>query len=129
MSGFISVRVTREERKKLIAFKVERDCRTLSQAVRLLCGFPRGVDEGIDGADDFDSVAKLVHEVVLMIDRLDTNNKLLYKLSQEVAELQGKPHVRRKDIPVEDLVKPNGVPRDLAPDSRRHPALPAGFAR
>lgn len=122
MSGFISVRVTKEERKKLLELKVERGCTTLSQAVRLLCGFPRGVDEGLSGADDIDSVGKLVREVVLMLDRLDTNNKLLYKMSQQL----GVREVRH--VPTEDLIKPLDAPV-VYRNGNQHPALPDGFKR
>lgn len=126
MSGFISVRVTREERKKLLALKAERECRTLSQAVRLLCGFPRGMDEAFDGSEDQNSVETLIRTVLRMIERLDTNNKLLFHLSDEVGQLAGKPRVRHKDLQINELVKPPDAP---AEDHRRHPALPEGFAR
>lgn len=123
MAGFISVRVTKEERKQLLLIKAERHCTTLSQAVRLMMGFSRGEAESVEGADDIDSVASLVKEVILLRDRVDTSNKLIYKMSQHL----GMPKI--KDIPTEDLIRPLVVAPMEFRNGDQHPALPDGFMR
>lgn len=123
MAGFISVRVTKEERQRLFEIKAERGCSTLSQAVRLLMGFTRGSAEGMEGADDIDSVSTLVREVILLRDRVDTANKLTYAMSKQL----GMPTI--KDIPTEDLAKPLVVGPMEFRNGDKHPALPEGFSR
>jgi hypothetical protein len=128
VSGFLSVRLSKDERKKLLAIKAERGCATMSQAIRLLAGFPRGVDEAIDGSEDIDGITTLIKEVILLRDRVDTSNKLIFVFDQEMRKLLGERARLRRDIRVEDLDKPLEGPMEFR-NGDKHPALPEGFQR
>ena len=122
----ISLRLTKAERKQLMEIRAQRGCFNLSDTVRLLLGFPQhGRLPGLEGSDDIDSVDKLCSLVVAMIDRQDTQNKLLYQLAQHVGLKE------RRHVPTDDLVAP--LPDVTVPlpsrNGAKHPELPAGFAR
>lgn len=138
MSSFISVRVTKEERKRLMALKAERGCGSISQVVRLMLGFPRGTDEGFEGADDIDSVGKLWEAMVRLIERVDDAHKLETKIARQVGVPMERyppwmqtPHYVPSTEPVKE---PETGPIDLREprelrNGDRHPALPEGFER
>ena len=138
MAGFVSVRLTKDERRKLLALKTERGCKSISQVVRLMLGFPRGTDEGLEGADDIDSVGKLWEAVIRLIDRMDDQHKLLVKIARH----DGVPLERRTlaDFdpdyvpPARPVLEPESGPIDLREpfphrDGDRHPVMPDGFQR
>ena len=122
----LSLRLSKAERKQLMEIRAARGCYNLSDTVRMLLGFSQhGHLPGLEGSDDIDSVDKLCSLVVAMIDRMDTNNKLLYKLAQHVG-LRETHHIPREDLraPLPDPVLP--LPNR---NGNKHPELPAGFAR
>ena len=123
MAGVLSVRVTSQERKRLLQLKTERGCNNVSDLIRLMLGFPRSPGmEILDGADDIDSVGSLVKVVLTMIDRVEMTNTVVYQLAQQAGLRQ----VRHR--PVEDLVAPRDEPVPTR-NGHHHPALPEGFAR
>lgn len=138
MSGFISVRLSKEERKRLLALKAERNCKSISQVVRLMLGFPRGTDEGLEGADDIDSVSKLWEATIRLIDRIDDQQKVLTKIArangvpmERYAPHMSGDHYKPDETP---LKEPETGPIDLREprgyrDGDRHPAMPTGFER
>jgi hypothetical protein len=138
MAGFVSVRLSKEERKRLLALKAERGCKSISQVVRLMLGFPRGTDEGLEGADDIDSVSKLWEAVIQLISREDDEIKVITKIARQV----GVPMDRYAlNIHEDDYVPdptPLRVPETGPIDLRvpmehrngdRHPVMPEGFSR
>jgi hypothetical protein len=123
MAGMVSVRVTREERKKLLALKVERGCANMSETIRLALGFPRTAGpEGFDGADDIEGVASLCKTVIAMIDRVEMTNEVVYTLAKQA----GLKEIRHR--PIVDLVRSHDGPHEFR-GGHQHPALPAGFVR
>jgi hypothetical protein len=138
VAGFVSVRLTKEERRKLLALKQERGCKSISQVVRLMLGFPRGTDEGLEGADDIDSVSKLWEAVIRLIDRHDEDHKLMIKIARQVGVPLERPTLAavRDDYepPVRPVVEAQTGPIDLREprgyrDGDKHPVLPSGFSR
>lgn len=128
MSSRINLRVTAAERKKLLEIQQDRGCKSLSQAVRLLMGFPQdGGPEQFDGADDVDSVGRLADRVLQWTARLDDQHEILSRIATYLKI----PKTTR-----------NGSFEDGAPTvdeamlidfptrgGHQHPELPAGFAR
>lgn len=142
MSGFISVRLSKEERKRLLALKAERQCKSISQVVRLMLGFPRGTDEGIEGADDIESVDQMCQLVVRMVDRIDEQGKLLTKIARQTGvPLERKTLADLRAAEGRDYTGPERLtavvetgPIDLnetlpSRNGDLHPAMPDGFAR
>ena len=122
----ISLRLSKAERKQLTELRAQRGCYNLSDTVRMMLGFPQhGHLPGLEGADDIDSVDKLCSLVVAMIDRMDTNNKMLYALGEHMGMKS------RKDIPKDDLVAPFPDPALPLPsrNGNKHPELPPEFMR
>jgi hypothetical protein len=121
MSGFLSIRVTKEERRKLTALKVERDCKNMSEVVRLMCGFPRMAGgEPFEGSDDIDGVTGLARQVCALLDEVRTTNSYVYRLLKK----EGIAPV--KDRPLEHII---GEAEPIRENTARLPALPAGFLR
>lgn len=138
MSGYVSVRLSKEERKKLLALKAERGAGSISQVVRLMLGFPRGTDEGLEGADDIDSVSKLWEATIRLIDRVDEQHKVLTKIARQVGvplERQTLAVVRDDYVdPQTPVIVPDTGPIDLREprgtrNGDRHPDMPEGFLR
>lgn len=128
--GMISVRINRAERKQLMEMKAARDCRSLSDVIRLMLGFPRATnaESPLAGSDDIESVDRLCELVVRMIDRQDTGNKAMTRLLKYFGIQDS------KDIPVAQLsaplsTEPDGPERAPRNGSAHHPALPDGFSR
>src|ERR1700690_118460 len=121
-----------------MALKAERGCNSISQVVRLMLGFPRGTDEGLEGADDIDSVSKLWEALIRSIDRQDDAHKLLTKIARQVGvpvERYAPNQHWKGYVPSKEPVKePETGPIDLREpreyrNGDRHPALPEGFSR
>lgn len=145
MSGFVSVRLSKEERKRLLSLKTERGCKSISQVVRLMLGFPRGTDEGLEGADDIESIDQMCQLVVRMVDRMDEEHKLLTEVARKVGvPIKGKQTINElreavgKQGPWEGERAPATLPEtgpiDLnVPLATRngvhHPDMPTGFSR
>jgi hypothetical protein len=144
VAGFVSVRLSKEERRKLLALKTERGCKSISQVVRLMLGFPRGTDEGLEGADDIESIDQMCQLVVRMVDRMDEEHKLLIKVARQVGvpmerktidELRA---VAGRQGPWSGPERPVAIvetgPIDLnvpvpTRNGDRHPDMPDGFSR
>lgn len=139
MAGVISVRFTNAERKKLMELKQQRGCSNMSQAIRLMCGFPRiGEGEGYDGADDIDSVGTLIKLNVQLIERIDDNHKLQVRIARalhiETERTNTLSHLRADYVaPVVPVKEPETGPIVVEPrpyrNGDKHPALPEGFNR
>jgi hypothetical protein len=127
--AMLSLRVTREERKQLLRIRDERGCKYVSDAIRLLLGFPRMPEDdvGIEGMDDIDSVDTLCRNVLHMTSRLEKQTELLIKIAHHV----GVPLKGERELPVDLTVlsaDANGELIKTGP-TRKRPALPQGFAR
>lgn len=124
--GMIALRLSHAERVKLQEIRVQRDCRTISDAVRLMLGFPRvaGAD-GMEGADDIQSVDRLCQLVVKMIDRMDVVIKTQTKIARKLGIADS------KDVPTSELSQPVDVDQRFPArnGSKHRPALPDGFER
>lgn len=142
MAGVLSLRVSKEERATLQRVKAERGCRTLSQTMRVLLGFPRESPGGeLEGADDIESVSHLCKQVILLRDRLDEEHQLLTKIARHLEiPMQERPRATR-GRPQSNPNPPIPIPvngRAQSPDDdavfafrggHQHPDLPDGFAR
>lgn len=139
MSGMLSLRVSKQERRQLQQLKAERGHKTLSETMRTLMGFPATDGSGetlMAGSDDIDSVDRLCTLVVAMIDRLDDQNKTLTMIARHVgvprelsAGAVAASIANRTPLhPLPDLDKPleqANTPRN----GHKHPELPEGFSR
>lgn len=107
-----------------------------------MLGFPRGTDEGIEGADDIESVDQMCQLVVRMVDRLDEQVKLLTKIARQTGvPLERKTLADLRAAEGRDYTGPERLtavvetgPVDLRePMPTRngdlHPAMPDGFHR
>ena len=136
--AYISVRLSKDERKKLLALKAERGCKSISQVVRLMLGFPRGTDEGLEGADDIENVERMCELLVRAVDRIDELTKVETKIARHLnvplevglREMMAAARNGKPIHPAPDLTVP------LEPEAQfphrngdKHPALPSGFAR
>jgi hypothetical protein len=138
MAGFVSVRLSKEERKKLLALKAERGCKSISQVVRLMLGFPRGSDEGLEGADDIESVDRMCELLIRAVDRIDELTKVETKIARHLnvplelglREIMAAAKNGRPIHPPPDLETPMD-PDVLMPtrNGHKHPEMPAGFSR
>jgi hypothetical protein len=121
--AMLSLRVTRAERKRLLELKQERECRNLSEVLRLLLGFPRYAleDDGLEGWDDVESVDRLCHLVLSLRDRQDQHTRILNRIARHLGVPYEKSELAVLQAPLGELVRrENGV---------KHPPLPEGFSR
>lgn len=142
MAGVLSLRVSKEERAQLQRIKAERGCKNLSQAMRLLLGFPReGPGGELEGADDIENVSRLCGLVILLKDRLDEEHQLLTKIARHLeipmAERPKATRGRPRAKPNPPIPIPVNGRGDFDEDDaifafrggHEHPDLPDGFAR
>ena len=125
MAGILSVRVSNAERKKLLELRAARGCKSVSDVIRLLCGFPRQPEhEGIEGADDIESVDALAHVVLRLVARIEDMSKVLHAIAMK----EGIKHAGHQ--PVDHLAVPIAeMPLYEYRNGHKDPALPEGFHR
>ena len=136
--AYISVRLSKDERKKLLALKAERGCKSISQVVRLMLGFPRGTDEGLEGADDIENVERMCELLVRAVDRIDELTKVETKIARHLnvplevglREMMAAARNGKPIHPAPDLLTPMDpdIPKPFR-NGDKHPELPVGFIR
>lgn len=136
----LSLRVSREEKEQLKRVMAQRSCTSLSDTLRVMCGFPRtGAVAELEGADDIESVSTVASLIRQLIEREDRNHQMLTFICRHLEiPLEARPRQprREKPAPPEKTWGITTPERQVAVGEgfahrggHQHPELPDGFVR